>query len=322
MKQTPPAIMLADLLTSMSDPSRLRMLRLLAIEELSVGEIAKVFQLPQSSASRQLKILADAFWLTKRSEGTTTLYRLDVSELPDAQAELWQALTTHMHGCVDHDEDDRRLDAVLRDRRTDSVNYFGRVRGEWDQIRTDLFGERFTASALLSLIPHDWVVADIGCGTGNVAESLSPVVEQVIAVDQSAPMLSAAKERMHSRKNVKFVESAVGSLAIESASVDAAVCMLVLHHLADVNGAITDLLRVLRTDRGGGVVMIVDMVEHHRDEYRRTMGHLHQGFSKKQIFGHMTKAGFTHLHYHELAPEPHAKGPGLFVATGRKEPSA
>jgi len=317
MKDRTSANSLATTLASLSDPARLRMLRLLELHELSVGEIAKVFQVAQSTASRQLKVLSDAAWLAKRSEGTASYYKLVTSDLTASSKAIWESLRPQVGAIAGHEEDDRRVRGVLEERKTDSVNFFGRVRGEWDQMRAELFGGRFTSAALLSLIRPDWVIADIGCGTGNVAELLSPVVERVIAIDQSGPMLSAAKQRLSGRKNIDFAQASIGTLPLATKSVDAAVCMLVLHHIEDIVQGLADIARVMRTSRGGGVLAVVDMVSHGRDEYRHTMGHRHQGFSKKQMLALFEKAGFEHLVYHELPAEPDARGPGLFVANGR-----
>jgi len=315
-KETGPNL-LSDLLTSMGDPARLRLLRLLERQELSVGEVAKVFQIPQSTASRQLKILADAGWLTRRAEGTATYYSMEPGDWEAAGRALWEAVRGSLEQGPELDEDDRRVVGVLAERRTDSVGYFGRVRGEWDHVRAELFGGRFTTTALLALIRPDWVVADIGCGTGNVAELLSPVVEHVIAVDQSEPMLTAAQERLSGAKNVTFTQASVEGLPIESESVDAAVCMLVLHHIDDPARAIAEVRRILRGARGGGALALVDMLAHDREEYRRTMGHKHLGFSREQICGLCAGAGFKNVYFSELPSEPDAKGPGLFVATAR-----
>lgn len=317
MKQFLPPSTLASLLGSLSDPSRLRMARLLEKHELSVGEIAQVFQIAQSTASRQLKLLSDADWLSKRSEGPATLYQLICDELTPQARAVWGTLRAQLGDSNDVEEDDRRTVAVLDERKTDSNNFFGRVRGEWDHLRSELFGARFTSAALLSLIRPDWTVADIGCGTGNVAELLSPVVARVIAVDQSAPMLDAARQRLAGRGNVDFVQAALTELPVQSASVDAAVCMLVLHHIDDVAKAIIQLARVLRSSRGGGILTVVDMVAHDRDEYRRTMGHRHQGFSKATMLAMLYEGGFREATYYDLPAEPQARGPGLFVATGR-----
>lgn len=309
-------------LSDLSEPVRLRMLRILESEELSVGEMAKVVQLPQSTVSRHLKLLAEGGWIVRRSEGTAGYYRLIMDDLPPGMQSLWQAVREQLGSSPELAEDNRRLNAVLAERRGDSLSFFGRVAGEWDDLRTNLFGRDFTAEALLTLLPSDWVVVDIGCGTGNVAELLGPCVERVVALDQSEPMLQAARKRLGDLSNVDFVHGAVESLPLESGSVDAVVCALVLHHVDAPVPALREMRRVLRTDRGGGVVLVVDMYEHDRVEYRHTMGHSHLGFSEERTVSMLEQAGFTGVSVRSIRSDPEGKGPGLFAASARVSPDA
>lgn len=320
MKRLPPTFPLAERLAALSEPLRLRLCRILAGHELTVGEVSSVVQLAQSTVSRNLKVLADAGWLEKRAEGTATLYRLVLDEVsPEARA-LWVAVRDGMEKSADpvHAEDDRRVHAVLAERRTDSVSFFGRVGGEWDALRSDLFGSSFTALGLLSLLPREWTVADIGCGTGNAAELLAPYVREVIAVDQSGPMLEAAKKRLSgagAAKNVRFADGPIEALPLKDQSVDAAVCVLVLHHVRELDDGVSELFRVVRP---GGRALIIDMYEHDRETYRHTMGHAHLGFSAERIRALMEHAGFQNVRVTPIRGEPDARGPGLFACTGEK----
>jgi ArsR family transcriptional regulator len=167
---------------------------------------------------------------------------------------------------------------------------------------------------LLSLLRSDWAVADIGCGTGNASELLAPVVERVYAIDVSEPMLNAARERLADVRNVTFVESSGERIALPDGTVDAAVAVLILHHLPDPAVLLREAARLLRTDRAGGKLLIVDMINHDRAEYRHTMGHQHLGFTRAQIQLLFADAGFEGFTYRELPGEPNAKGPGLFAA--------
>ncbi len=306
-----------DRLAALGEPVRLRLLRVLEAEELLVGEVAQVVQLPQSTVSRHLKVLADGGWLAKRSEGTATLYRLVLDDLaPEARA-LWRAVRDQMDDPILGD-DARRLRGVLDERKTDSQTFFGRYGGEWDELRTELFGRRFTPLALLSLLRRDWVVADIGCGTGNAAELVAPVVERVVAVDRSGPMLAAARRRLAGAGNVEFVEGDAEHTGLPDASVDVAMAFLVLHHLDDPQAAVREAARILRPDRGAGVLLVVDMVEHDRVEYRRTMGHRHLGFAPEVLEGLARRAGLNDFVYRELPVEAGSRGPALFAATARR----
>jgi ubiquinone/menaquinone biosynthesis C-methylase UbiE/DNA-binding transcriptional ArsR family regulator len=312
------AIPVIDLLATLGEQIRLRMLRVLEAEELSVGELAKVVQLPQSTVSRHLKTLSDAGWLLRRSDGAATLYRMLLDDLPQGHRSLWITVRDQMATDADLAEDARRLRSVLAERMTDSQSFFGRVAGEWDDLRAQLFGDRFTPRALLSLLPSAWTVADIGCGTGNASELLAPFVDKVISIDRSQPMLDAAKRRLSGQKNVQFMRGEIESLPLTPASVDAALSFLVLHHVEDPTRAVAEMSRILRTTKGGGVVLVVDMVRHDREHYRRTMGHRHQGFTETEVKDMFRAAGLSGVAFRELPGEPDARGPGLFVATGRK----
>ncbi len=305
-------------LTDLSEPVRIRILRLLEREELSVGEVASVVQLPQSTVSRHLKMLADGSWLAKRTEGTATLYRLVLDDLERGAAALWVTVRDQLlpgSGSPESGElaeDTRRLASVLAERRTDSQSFFGRVAGQWDDLRNELFGDRFTLSGLLALIPHDWTVADLGCGTGNAAEYFAPLVKRVMAVDQSPPMLKAARKRLAGHSNISFLRGELNNLPIDDASVDAAVMVLVLHHIDDLAGACSEVRRILRP---GGVFLAIDMVEHDRQLYRHTMGHRWLGFSDKQMTTLLTSAGLIDPRFIVLPSDPGARGPGLFACT-------
>jgi DNA-binding transcriptional ArsR family regulator len=64
------ALPLADRIQALADPTRLRILALLRIMELSVGELAQILGQSQPRVSRHLKILADAGVLERRKEGS------------------------------------------------------------------------------------------------------------------------------------------------------------------------------------------------------------------------------------------------------------
>lgn len=304
----------ADRLAALGEGLRLRLVAALESAELSVGEVARVVQVPQSTVSRHLKALAEAGWVTRRADGPATFYRVSMDDMSPEARDVWHAVRAHAVDAAQLAEDQRRVSAVVAERRTDSVTFFGRLGGEWDAVRSQLFGTRFTAEALLGLVPRNWTVADIGCGTGNAAELLASRVADVIAVDQSETMLAAARRRVHGMHNVRFEAGTVESLPLNDASVDAVISVLVLHHVAEPGRALAEMRRVLRTFRGGGVALVVDMQRHTREEFRRTMGHLHQGFDRATMSTLASDAGLSLTRYIELAPEPESMGPGLFAA--------
>src|SRR5216117_126888 len=78
-------------LSALADPTRSRLLLLLDRHELTVGELCSALQLPQSTVSRHLKMLADEGWVTVRAEGTSRLYAMPPgASLDPAARRLWQ----------------------------------------------------------------------------------------------------------------------------------------------------------------------------------------------------------------------------------------
>lgn len=305
----------SERLSAIADQTRLRLCRVLEKAELSVGEVARVLQLPQSTVSRHLKTLRSADWIRSRAEGTATLYRFVLDELPEASRSVWVSIRHEAAPQADLDQDDRRLESVLHARQANSQAYFGRIAGEWDDIRTQLFGSGFTPLGLLALLPSEWVVADLGCGTGNVAELLSKHVKSIIAVDQSQPMLDAAQKRLGTCTNIDLRLGDLNDLPIPDQTVDAATCVLVLHHLEHPEKAIREMARIVKP---GGLALIVDMLPHTHEDYLHTMGHAHLGFDPEQLGSEFKRAGFRSTRAVPLPGLPEARGPGLFAMTAQK----
>jgi SAM-dependent methyltransferase len=310
-----------EVLSQLSDSVRLRILRVLEQQELSVGEIVRVLQIPQSSGSRHLRVLSDGGWVFKRTSGPAAYYRVVLDDVPMFQRSIWMNLRDQLGNDPNLREDDRRLNAVLAERMTDSASFFGRLAGEWDDLRIDMFGRGFTDYSLLGFLNPSWRVADLGCGTGNATELLSPWVEHVSAIDQSPQMLEAAQDRLRESgqdaSNVSFLTGELTDLPLDSASIDAAACVLVLHHVDNPVEALQEIKRVLRKSNGGGMLLVVDMCQHDRHEYRHSMGHVHLGFSEKQRIDLFEQAGFSDVKVNKLRPRIDASGPSLFAAVAR-----
>ena len=182
-------------------------------------------------------------------------------------------------------------------------------------MRDELFGDRFHLAALAALAEASWTVGDLGCGTGQVSAALAPFVARVVAVDGSAAMLQAAKRRLQGFDNVDLRRGELEALPIDDARLDAATLMLVLHLVPEPERALAEVARVL-TPRGRAVV--VDMLPHDRDSYRQQMGHVWLGFSDEHVRRLFQDAGFEEIRIVALPPDARSKGPGLFVATGRR----
>lgn len=296
---------------ALADAQRARMLRILERNELAVGEIAASLQLPQSTMSRQLKALFEAGLVVKRAEGTATLYRLARESLTDDARAAWDILRAGLGEDDAYADDDRRLTEVLAARSIDPKGFFGRVGGEWSGLRRGLFGERFASEALLALVPSSWTVADLGCGTGEVAAEIAPFVRKVVAIDREPAMLEAARKRLREFGNAEVRKGDLTELPAKPGEFNACVLSLVLHHVREPADVLAAARKALARD---GVVIVIDMVAHARAEYRTTMGHEHLGFGEQEMRELASAARLSLSFYRALRPAIDSKGPGLFVA--------
>ncbi|HUL58627.1 MAG TPA: metalloregulator ArsR/SmtB family transcription factor [Anaeromyxobacteraceae bacterium] len=298
---------------ALADPTRLRVLRVLERDELSVQELCEVLRLPQSTASRHLKILSDQGWLGSRRQATTTYYRW-ADAAPAGARRLWRLARGETDGWATAEQDELRLEARLRARRDDAQSFFAGAAGDWDRLRADLYGAAFEREAVLALLPPEWTVADLGCGTGAVAAALAGHVRRVIGVDQSAAMLRAARRRTGGLANVELHRAELEALPLPAASCDAALLALVLAYVADEPAVVAEAARILRP---GGRLVVVDLIRHADEEFRRRMGQARAGYEPAALERLLAAAGLESPRARPLAPEPGAKGPALLLATAR-----
>lgn len=304
--------LLFDRLSALADPIRSRLLLVLERHELTVSELRAVLQLPQSTVSRHLKVLNDAGWLASREDGTSNRYRLDLKLLDAAARRLWASVREEAEAMPGTARDAQRVKSVLADRHTRSQQFFASSAAQWDKVRAELFGTRTELFALVGLLDASQVVADLGCGTGQLAEVVAPFVRRVIAVDESAAMLKAARARLASLDNVELRAGNVEALPLEDGSVDVAILSLVLHYVTEPAAVLAGIRRTLVPR--GGKLLLVDMQPHDRAEYRQTMGHVWLGFDAEQVTQWGKEAGFSSVRVHPLPAASQVKGPGLFTA--------
>ena len=302
-------------LSILADATRSRMLLLLDRNELMVSELCTVLQLPQSTVSRHLKTLLDAGWVASRREATSRYYTLAFDDRGPAARRLWGLLRDQLESTPGADQDARRVKGVLARRESKSQEFFASAAGQWDKLREELFGGASNLQALPALIDPTWAVADLGCGTGQVSAALAPFVARVAAVDRSGEMLQTARRRLRDYGNVEVRRGELEALPLGAAEFDAAVLMLVLHHVADPSAVLREAARILKP---GGRLLVCDMLPHDREEYRNQMGHVWLGFEEETLRGMVIAAGFNSVRIVTLSPDPDAKGPALFVASAHR----
>ena len=120
---------------------------------------------------------------------------MPLDDLDSGASRLWPLIREQVATTATAGQDEQRLHGVLARRRAKSEEFFASAAGGWDRLRGDLFGERSILWAVLGLIDPTLTVGDLGCGTGQLAETVAPHVRRVIAVDGSTDMLDSRAAR-------------------------------------------------------------------------------------------------------------------------------
>jgi ubiquinone/menaquinone biosynthesis C-methylase UbiE len=174
-----------------------------------------------------------------------------------------------------------------------SAAYFERVAGEWDERRAGYFTEAVREAAIKrAYLRPEFVVADVGAGTGFIAAGLAPHVAKVYVLDGSEAMLAQARRNLAAYDNVVFEVSEGSALPLPDQSVDAAFANMYLHHCPDPAAAIREMARILRP---GGRLIITDMDKHDHEWMRTEMADEWLGFERAQVKGWLRDAGLVNV---------------------------
>lgn len=302
-------------LEALRDPSRLRLLCLLEQYELGVIDLCDVMQMPQSTVSRHLKILDGQGWICHRRQGTANLYRMVLDELEPAARQLWLLAREQTSNWATLQQDKVRLMHRIEHRQQDTQTFFAGAAAEWDKLRTEFYGRQFTQAALLSLLDPGLVVADLGCGTGSVVVELAEHVKSVIGVDNSSAMLQSARARTAHCTNVELRCGDLEKLPIEDEQCDAALIILVLGYVKDTAIVLSEIARILKPK---GRTVIVDLMRHDRDDFRRQTGQERMGFDPPELKQMLKDARLRDATCRALPPQTDATGPALLLATASR----
>ncbi len=292
----------ACLLRTLADPTRLRMVRLLERTSgpgLRVGDLSEALKLPQSTVSRHIKSLVDGGVVDGRRAGTAMLYNLGGS----APQNVIRRLRLPAGDALLHDDqlpsDARRLAQALERRQERAPDFFVAAAPQWDAIRSQWFGETFHLQAMLALLNPSWTLGDLGAGTGAMFALTAPYVKKIIAVESSPAMRHAARRRVRALKlhNVELLSGRIENLPVPPKTLDVALAILVLHHIADIPRA---LARICRAIKPGGLLLIVDLLPHQVDVFREKMGHRWMGFEPSWLQEQLAAAGLAGARWHTL----------------------
>jgi len=298
------------LLKALADETRLRLLHLLAQEELSGSDLMEILNMGQSRISTHLALLKEVGLVVDRRDGRRTLHTI----APGPAAALWNDVLAENRSSPEFEADLAGLEALRDRRREDSRAYFDRVAATFaDQVLPGRTWEGL-ARALLQLAPRGRYV-DLGIGDGLLTLMLADVATEVTAVDLSAQMLAGLRARAAQKgiTNVKTAEGDIEDLPLPDASYDVAVLSQALHHAEDPTRALREAQRVLVA---GGRVLVIDLLAHAEAWVKEQLQHRHLGFTEQALGGLLAEAGFERIAIQRAARDPQPPNFMTLVATG------
>lgn len=288
-----PAASLAALLKAAGDPLRLDILRVLAQDSFGVLELSRLFDVKQSGMSHHLKVLAAAGLLTTRREGNSIFYRR-ASLAPDhplvaLQQQLFQTLDQQPVA----DYLAAQLAALQAERSEASRQFFidnaHKFRAQQDLIASyPVYAEQITQLLHNTPLPARRRVLEVGPGEGEFLAVLSPVFDEVIALDNADSMLDKSQQfaAKNGLANIRFLGGDTAVLSSHGLTVDCIVVNMVLHHTPSPADIFQHLADALQT---GGALLITDLCRHEQTWAREACGDLWQGFDP-QDFSRWAKA--------------------------------
>ena len=149
-RRTPPLAFRALLtgLEAAGEETRLRILCLLEVAELTVSELVAILGQSQPRVSRHLRLLVEAGLATRQREGAWAFFRL--AEPGGALAHEWLRRLDPADPIVNADR--VRLDIARETRRKQAAAYFATRAADWDQIRALHAPEERVEAALVGMI--------------------------------------------------------------------------------------------------------------------------------------------------------------------------
>lgn len=268
----------------LSDPTRLRILMLVAEEALSVAELQEILGMGQSRISTQLSQLKAAGLVSDERSGKNNMYS------STADPDLMEVARSAAGEVPEVAADLASLRHLLRKRRDTARAYFDELAGRFGRDYVPGRSWKALAEALIKVLNYQ-TVADLGAGEGTLAQLLAQRAEKVIAVDLSPKMVEFGQSLalQNGLTNLEYRLGDIEEPPIAEKSLDLAVLSQALHHAEHPQRAIDAAFRILKP---GGRLIVLDLVQHQFDEARELYADRWLGFSESALAAMLEKAGF------------------------------
>ena len=289
-------------LKAMAEPTRLRLLVLLAAGELSVKDLTGILGQSQPRISRHLKLLAEAGLVERAPEGSWVYFRLAEGGQGGTLARLVLEAVDRADPVLARDR--RRAEALREERERAAQAYFQAHAGEWDSIRALHVAEAEVEAAVTAALgPGPFgLLVDLGTGTGRMLELLRERYRRGVGIDLSPAMLAYARAKLERTelRHAQVRQGDIYDLPLADQAADAAVMHQVLHFLSDPQRAVREAARVLAP---GGRLLIVDFAPHELEYLREQYAHERLGLAGPQVEQWLADGGLQIIERRDLVPD-------------------
>jgi len=292
---------------AVGEPTRMRLLALLARNELTVSELTRISGLSQPRISRHLKLMCEAGLLDRYQEGTWVLYRLADGCVNGHGENDLGAVARKLAELIPGDDpllvrDSEKLAQVKAERGQAAIAHFDQIAGRWDEIRALHVSDTAVEQAMLEMAGLDsgnlnvGDMLDVGTGTARVLEIFAPYIRRGVGIDFSREMLAIARANIEQANltgdlgNLQVRHGDMYSLPLADSSFDLITFHQVLHFADRPGAALAEAARVLRQR---GRMMVVDFASHDLEYLRDDHAHNRLGFSDQAVQGWFRDAGLT-----------------------------
>lgn len=291
-----------EVLKAAGEPTRMRLLILLAQGDLTVSDLTDILGQSQPRISRHLKLLSDAGLIERYQEGAWAYFRM-ISDGRSAQI-----IRQVIHSVASDDQllqhDFDRLEQVKRTRAGKAQEYFSLNAAQWEEIRKHHVPEARVEKALCDIIgtaPFQSLL-DLGTGTGRILELFKDQYQKGLGIDASRDMLAIARTKLDEAgiAHASVRQGDIFNLSLERRSFDLIVIHQVLHFLHDPQPAIMEAVRMLAP---GGRLVIIDFAPHELEYLRDDFAHARLGFADNIMTGWMENHGLDVDKVEHLQPQ-------------------